>query len=233
MKSCDGSIRSVYKNIEDQSKRTDGTYFCKYCGQGTFKFKSDLKKHYNACEVKKSLPKDSIGRVKNIETTKLTKDRNLEKYTCRFCGRIAKTIYGNTNHQCFCEKNPNHITRKGSPCTDWNRLHQAEIARARMDVIGCPINYNKSACEYLNKLNEEKGWNLQHALNGGEIQVGPYYIDGYDAQNNIAVEYNEAAHYVNDSKIEHDRKRAEYIHSILNCQFYVYNEPKNILEKWY
>ena len=30
--------------------------------------------------------------------------------------------------------------------------------------------YNKNACKFIDKLNLEKHWNLQHAENGGEIE---------------------------------------------------------------
>ena len=56
-------------------------------------------------------------------------------------------------------------------------------------------NYNPIACEYFNKLNEKFGWKLQHALNGGEIKVCGYFLDAYDKEKNIIVEYDERHHY--------------------------------------
>ena len=58
-------------------------------------------------------------------------------------------------------------------------------------IKGCGvISYNKNACEYFNKLNKERGWSLQHALNGGEHSFIGYSIDAYDKDKNIIVEYD-------------------------------------------
>ena len=55
--------------------------------------------------------------------------------------------------------------------------------------------YNKTACEYFDFLNIQYGWNLQHAENGGEIRCGGYFLDAYDKEKNIVVEYDEPRHY--------------------------------------
>jgi ribosomal protein S14 len=55
-------------------------------------------------------------------------------------------------------------------------------------------NFNTRACEYIDKLNKEKGWNLQHALNGGEVELYGYFVDGYDKEKNIVFEYDEKKH---------------------------------------
>jgi hypothetical protein len=52
----------------------------------------------------------------------------------------------------------------------------AFAARAR---VGYSANFNPKACEYIDRLNEKMGWHLQHALNGGKVTVGPYFLDGY------------------------------------------------------
>jgi len=73
---------------------------------------------------------------------------------------------------------------------------------------------------------------LQHALNGGEITVGPYYLDGYDKELNMAFEYDEPAHYVdvhNNILTERDKSRMQYIKEQLHCKFVRYNEQLNLL----
>ena len=61
---------------------------------------------------------------------------------------------------------------------------------------GIRTSFNKKACEYFDELNKSRGWNLQHALNGGEYHVENlgYFIDGYDKSKNIIVEYDEPYH---------------------------------------
>lgn len=95
-------------------------------------------------------------------------------------------------------------------------------------------NYSKRGCKYMNKLNEENNWNLQHAENGGEIQVGNYFLDGYDKDLNIAFEYDEKAHYKdlrNNILKDNDIERQNYIIKKLNCEFWRYNEKLKLLYK--
>lgn len=88
-------------------------------------------------------------------------------------------------------------------------------------------HFSKRGCEFINELNEKNGWNLQHALNGGEKQVCGYFLDGYDEELNIAFEYDESYHYkdvVNNVLNEKDIARQNLIKEELNCTFYRYNE---------
>jgi len=93
-------------------------------------------------------------------------------------------------------------------------------------------HYSKKGCEYIDKLNEEKGWHLQHALNGGEYEVGGYFLDGYDIENNIAFEYDEPYHYenvYNNILKQKDIERENYIKTKLGCKFFRYNEKLGLL----
>ena len=86
--------------------------------------------------------------------------------------------------------------------------------------------YNKSSCEYFNNLNIERGWNLQHAENGGEFYLKDlgYWLDAYDKERNIVVEYDERRHYhVDGSLVEKDIRRMNDIINHLKCSFYRYD----------
>lgn len=99
---------------------------------------------------------------------------------------------------------------------------------------GTRARYSHKACEYINKLNEEKHWNLQHAENGGEYFIAGYFVDGYDKDLNIVFEYDEPAHYINkEENILKDRdiQRQQNIINKLNCEFWRYNEYLNFLYK--
>ena len=94
--------------------------------------------------------------------------------------------------------------------------------------------YNKSACKYIDKLNKENHWNLQHAENGGEFQINGYFVDGYDKDLNIVFEYDEPKHYKdiqNNILIEKDIQRQNNIIKSLHCEFWRYNESLNLLYK--
>ena len=91
--------------------------------------------------------------------------------------------------------------------------------------------FNKRACKYLDKLNKETGWNLKHAMNGGEEVVCGYWVDGYDKDKNVIVEYDEKKHYRADGNLrQKDIKRQEEIIKTLHCKFYRYNE---VLDRLY
>lgn len=97
-------------------------------------------------------------------------------------------------------------------------------------------SFNKIACDYFNQLNLEMGWNLQHAQNGGEVECHGYFLDAYDKDRNIVVEYDESRHYklINENwvLIPKDVERMTDIKSYLNCQFYRYNEMTSELRKY-
>lgn len=94
--------------------------------------------------------------------------------------------------------------------------------------------YAKRACKYIDKLNEEKHWNLQHAENGGEVNCLGYWLDGYDKELNIVFEYDEPKHYkdvINNILKDKDIQRQNNIINKLNCQFWRYNEYLDLLYK--
>jgi len=93
----------------------------------------------------------------------------------------------------------------------------------------CP-NFNPNACNYFDKLNDQNKWNLQHALNGGETRILCYFLDAYDVEKNIVVEYDEPHHYDIDGNLKQkDYKRMVEIINHLKCKFYRYNEITNQL----
>lgn len=96
---------------------------------------------------------------------------------------------------------------------------------------GLRPNYNKNACKYFDKLSKENNWNLQHAENGGEYCVCGYYLDAYDKDKNIVVEYDECKHYKNGKLKERDIERQNNIINELKCDFYRYDERNNKLYK--
>ena len=91
--------------------------------------------------------------------------------------------------------------------------------------------FNIKACEYFDNLNKERRWNLQHALNGGEHYVKElgYWLDGYDKEKNIVVEYDENYHNRNKDK---DARRMNEIKLHLNCKFFRYDKVSGELKEY-
>lgn len=93
--------------------------------------------------------------------------------------------------------------------------------------------YNPFACQYFDVLNKTNNWNLQHARNGGEIRCNVYFLDAYDKENRIVVEYDEPHHYdVYGNLKERDVKRMKFIIDKLKCRFFRYNENTRELKQY-
>lgn len=213
-KSCNGSIRNYFRK----------DLMCLYCKEGPFDFK-EMKEHKKVC---KGLIQGGLNSKGQMKASK-------GNFTCKFCGRVFenKRHCDVLQHENRCQENPNRIKGywKDKKHTVETKLKIAQAVRNRLgeDFRGF---YNKEACEFIEKINLEKGFNFQHQLNGGEVQVGPYFLDGYDKERNLVFEYNEIDHYLRQEKIEKDEYRRNYIIKQLNCNFFTYNEKEQQFEEY-
>jgi hypothetical protein len=93
-------------------------------------------------------------------------------------------------------------------------------------------NFNIEACRIIDVYGKENGYNFRYALNGGEYHIKElgYWVDGYDEEKNVVIEYQEK-HHLTPKWIEKDKKRKERIIEILKCKFiYIYFDNK--IEIW-
>ena len=179
---------------------------CIYCHE-ILPSRRKLAQHIkDTCCVARTFEKDTLGRIISPIGHKNAGKSLKEKYDK---GEIKSAF-----------SNPDFWTAE-------RRASKAEWLRERLS-IGSVVNYNEKACKYIDELNKIHNWNLKHALNGGEFKVGPYSLDGYDKELNIAFEYDEPKHHESKKIEEHDKKRAEYIMSILKCRFFRYDEQKDV-----
>ena len=122
----------------------------------------------------------------------------------------------------------------GKHVSEENKIHLRELRSQQLKDKNMNLNYSKKACKYIDKLNEENHWNLQHAENGGEILCLGYWLDGYDKNLNIVFEYDEPKHYIdktNNILRDYDIKRQNQIIKKLQCEFWRYNEYLDLLYK--
>lgn len=95
--------------------------------------------------------------------------------------------------------------------------------------IGGEVNYNPVACSFIDKLNMENGWNLVHALSGGEKMVEGFFLDGYDEQRKIAFEYDEPKHHTL-GQIKKDTIKKNVVMKYLSpVEFWRYDEKNKTL----
>lgn len=208
------ALRAHYPKCEKKNhKRGPGpnskrnwkrNWTCKYCGE-IFSSRRLMFDHFKNCQEKLKLPLDSLGRVVNLESKKRS---------------------GKTQHELYLK---GELTRNPHRWTPEERLKMSESWVKRVGINR--VSFNKKACIYIDFLNAKNNWHLQHALNGGEKQVGPYFLDGYDAELNIAFEYDEKYHH-KQMQLEHDKVKADYVINKLNCKLYRYDEDKDLLYEY-
>ena len=213
--------RKFYHKKESKEKKV---YYCKFCGKETFN-KGACTVHENACKNnpnRKAHPNGdrtyAEGRVAwNKGKTALIDERILKALNTRK-ERIEN----------------GEIIIIGRPHTEESKslLRQKMIKYVKQNGNGSfGQHYSVKGCEYIDKLNEKNNWNLQHALNGGEIEIDGFFLDGYDKELNIAFEYDEPKHYrdvYSNILNEKDIKRQERIIECLGCRFFRYNEKLDL-----
>ncbi len=113
---------------------------------------------------------------------------------------------------------------KGKILSDTHRqnLRLAKIADMKKKHGQISPNYNSDACRLIEKYGKKHGYNFQHAENGGEFHIKPlgYWVDGYDAEQNLVIEVYESYH---SRQIEKDKIRQKEIEEHLGCEFVILN----------
>ena len=136
------------------------------------------------------------------------------------CRKNALDNIGKNSH--FRGKTHSNLSREKIRRGIFNHLKKYGITAPR---------YNPNACKYFDRLNKKRGWNIQHAKNGGEVEVCGYFVDGYDKKKNIVIEYDENKHYnINGELRKKDIDRMNEICNNLKCRFYRVDEKGKALK---
>lgn len=223
--------------IEGRGEKIKETYNCRYCGKECIG-KNSLVQHEIRC---KENPERLIMATNSVSNfIKYNEDcrkgirhhphKGQTKDTCESLRKQSETkqVMKTNGEYIGGFKGCKHTseTKEKMRVSAMNYLKE-------MKNVTCP-RYNVNSIQYMNFLNEERGWNLQHAENGGEVEICGYYVDGYDKEQNIVFEYDEPRHYVdinNSILYEKDIERQNVIIQKLNCDFYRYNVEKDYFYK--
>jgi len=94
---------------------------------------------------------------------------------------------------------------------------------------GTCVAYNPNSIPIIENYGKENGYNFIHAENGGEYQIPntTFFVDGYDKENNIVIEFDEKYHYWESHKNK-DRQRQDMIGQLLKCKFIRIDQNNNI-----
>jgi len=134
---------------------------------------------------------------------------------------IRQTLNNNNPH-IFGPHNKSDINWKISD-NGRMKLRKSIIEQRKLKGLsGFIPNYNKSACDIFDLISKRTNTKIQHGNNGGEYFISElyYWVDGYDADNNIVYEYDEPRHFNSKGDLrEKDYIRQREIENILKCKF--------------
>jgi len=224
------SLNSLEKNranIDYDGTIKNDYFVCKFCGKQVRRA-GNLVLHERSCQKNPNrVPREVTGQGKSHPAWNRGKTALDDYRIMRGAINRAKTIKTENYDR---EKLKHEHTEKTKRI-----LREKMISYIKENNYGSfGQHYSKKGCEYIDKLNEEMGWNLKHALNGGEYEVCGYFLDGYDEKLNIAFEYDEPRHYENvyeNRLLKKDVERQNEIKDFLHCEFYRYNEKIGLLYK--
>jgi len=214
-RNCPKCNKEIYYTLKGNYIRAmSNNKICKSCASIG---KSKSKEHILKCSFALK------GRKITEECKKKMSDAHKGKSPCRWA--IEKAI------ECNKKRIGPLNQRFGKYHTEETKEKQRIAAYKRVELLGGHPSYNLTSCEYIDRLNKEKGWNLQHALNGGEISIACYSLDGYDKDRNIIFEYDENSSNHNSEKgKKKDLYRQQYIiKTIRPTRFLRYSEKHNRL----
>jgi len=103
------------------------------------------------------------------------------------------------------------------------KIRLKAIKRKKIQGNGFQPNYNPEACKIIEQYGKEHGYNFQHAENGGEYHIKElgYFVDGYDKEQNVVIEYYEPFH---KKQTDRDERRKQEIIDHLGCKFIILYE---------
>lgn len=154
------------------------------------------------------------------------KSDGLRKFCSRKCFDMGKNKTNLSKPKSEEVKNKISKKLKGRIISEKQKLNHGIFMRTRFGELGIKgkfkPNFNPQACVLIEEYGKQNGYNFQHALNHGEFYIKElgYWVDGYDKEKNVVIEFYEEWHRKTKQK-EKDKKRQELIIKTLNCVFII------------
>lgn len=234
-------LNKLRLNGKISKKAIYGTWKCQIC-QIICETKDKLKLHY--------ITEHNFSKINKIENN----------FICPYCKKEFSKYQSIGAHLISCKMHPlkefHDLAHKkagktysikcktGKITPSFKGKQHSIIARQHMRNAACkylskihkvPCRYNPKSISILESIAKEHRWNIQHAENIGEFYTGiGYFVDAYDKEKNIVIEYDEPKHYIdveNNVLTEKDLKRQKEIINHLHCEFWRYNEKMKLLYK--
>jgi len=129
-------------------------------------------------------------------------------------------------------KNKLRACRIGKEASEITREKLRIIRLEKVREMGGFPSFNKTACDFMDGLVGKLGFQFRHAMNGGEVAICGYSVDGYDEDKNVVFEYDESRHE-NLTRKEKDMRREKRMRDKIGCEIIRYSERFNRLYKSY
>lgn len=177
-----------------------------------------------------------VGKMNNTKEWRenISKALTGRKFTKEWKEKLRKASTGHKDSKETIKKKRIAMTGQKNPF--YGKTHSAKTKRIlrlkfheRMQAKygkdgACPM-YNPDACLIIEQYAKQNGYTFQHALNGGEFYIKElgYWVDGYDKDKNVVIEYYETHHRKN-AEIKKDKRRIKEIKRVLNCKIIILKE---------
>ena len=186
---------------EEYYRSNSRVWVCKYCGN-EFHSRRKLINHHLVCDIKLSLPKDSLGRTKQIYTEK-------DAVICKFCNKEFVNSQSFKHHVLYCKENPNHLNKVQAKHTD-EAKQKISNARRRALAEG---KGSKWICPHINRSYAEQYF-YDCFTNAGisfcnNVWIKHYCVD-FLFDNNVYIEIDGEQHFTDDA-IKHDIERDKFL----------------------
>lgn len=127
------------------------------------------------------------------------------------------------------EESKQKISQKALNRTEEQIQRYREVRCKKIMELGGNRSFNPKACEIFDKINKELQLNGKHAKNGSEEIKFGYFLDFYDEENKICIEWDEYGHFHATSRVERDIKKHNNLCNKLPKDWTIvrWNEPES------
>jgi hypothetical protein len=94
------------------------------------------------------------------------------------------------------------ILHKGKEKSEAHKEKLRIAAVERVEKLGRKRGFNLKACSFMDDFGVKHGYSFRHAINGGEIVISGYCLDGFDATKKVVFEYDESHHETQKQKLK-------------------------------
>lgn len=211
--SCNSTI--VYKNERTFDKATHNNSKCRACvnfKKGQSAWNKGLPQWWdNASKGRPAWNKGKKGVYSEESLRKMSEVRKGKPLSEKHRQNLSKSHMGKS-------KGPHSEETK-------SKMRQSTIKRISQNKGQIAPRYNPTACKLIDEYGKLHGYNFQHAENGGEFYIDGYWLDGYDKEKNVVIEYYEKFHNKEKNK-KRDAYRKQRIIDLLKCEFIIlYEKP--------